>query len=314
LRSGEPGELLPPDEDLVAESNDDHQLEVMFQNVQSIVSPMAAQPTAAPVAVAEGPATWESSSDPILIPTAIRERDTDPAPPPPELVAQLRDLVRQRDEASAEAHRLREENETLRCDLEDQNAEIERLHGGAERLLVVRAKCDQLFAEHVMMEREAAALQTRLTEVQVTLIGVEAELDEERSRYETQRRAWQEQSEIHCSVAREAGALRIKVAKLRALYDQTREERDEALSQVEALDQRVDTLRERCGRLSAYLEEAQTDRRVLDQTHQAEIDRLDAALCEALDEAESALERHVALETQVKRLQARLAACKSSGR
>src|SRR5262245_13933880 len=102
LRSGEPDGLLPPDEDLVAESNDDHQLKVMFQNAQSIVSPMAVQPNAAPVAVAEGPATWESSSDLILIPTAIRELDTDPAPPPPELVAQLRDLVRQRDEASAE--------------------------------------------------------------------------------------------------------------------------------------------------------------------------------------------------------------------
>jgi chromosome segregation ATPase len=165
-----------------------------------------------------------------------------------------------------------------------------------------------------MMERETAALQSRLTEVQVTLIGVEAELDEERSRYETERRSWQEQSEIHRSVAREAGALRIKVAKLRALYDQTREERDEALRQVEALDQRIDTLGERCGRLSAYLEEAQADRRVLDQTHQAEIDRLDSVLREALDEAESALERHVALEAQVRRLQARLAARESSGR
>jgi chromosome segregation ATPase len=220
---------------------------------------------------------------------------------------------RQPSAVRVDVERLREENEALRCELEDQNAEVERLQGVAERLLVVRAKCDQLYAERVMMERETASLHTRLTEVQVTLIGVEADLDEERSRYETERRAWQEQLEIHGSVAREAWALRTKVAKLRALYDQTREERDEALAQVEVLDQRVATLGARSARLSAYLDEAQAERRASDQAHQAQIERLDAALREALDEAESALERHAALETQIQMLQAGLTRPKGRG-
>jgi hypothetical protein len=239
--------------------------------------------------VSNGRAEWESGSDLVVIPGALSDLDARPTARSAELSVRLGELAREREEARAEADRLREENEALRSELEYRSVEVERLQGLAERLLVVRAKCDQLFAERVWMERETSALQTRLTEIQVTLIGVEADLDEQRSHHETERHRWEKQAESHRPIAREARALGIKVAKLRALNDQTRLERDQAVGLVEVLDRRVDTLGARCARLSAYLDEAQTERRVADQAYQAEIDRLDAALRAALEETDSGL-------------------------
>jgi len=90
------------------------------------------------------------------------------------------------------------------------------------------------------------------------------------------------------------------VKKLRSRYDEARQQRDEALRQVE-------TLGRRCALLGGYLDEAEAERRASEQAHQAELDRLTAALGEALEETESALEREAAHLARIRTLQAELA-------
>jgi len=238
-------------------------------------------------------------------------------------------LVRERDEALAECGRLREEALALRSKMAGQTAEFERLRKAAEAVDELRSECDRLGAERDMMRRETQQIQARLVELQITLVETEAELDDGRERvraerleweercrgivaecerrlaeqrgdFEVERQAWAEQVEDHRKAEHEAEAVRAKVKKLRGLYDATRLERDEARQQVE-------TLARRCAALSAYLDEAQAERLAADQAHQAEIDRLNSALAEALDEAESALRSDVLHAEQVRKLQADLA-------
>jgi len=230
----------------------------------------------------------------------------------------LERLARQRDEARAGFDELLRKAQRLRAALTKSRAEVARLRKTRERVRAIRAKCDLLHAERASLDREATRLLARLTEAQVALVGVEAELEDERGQAHAERQAWQAQlrdlleeaarrQEAERAAEHKAAALQIKVTKLRSLYDETRQRRDLALDQVETLGQQVATLTERCARLSAYLEEAEAERRQSDQGYQVEIDRLNSLLGEALEEAEAALERDAANRAEIARLQARLA-------
>jgi hypothetical protein len=193
------------------------------------------------------------------------------APPPSADVAKRLDpAIRDSDESE----RLRREVQDLRSELERSRAEIARLRRSNEALRIFRARCDKLQAERTIIMRETVQLQNRLVESQVSLVGVEAEIEESRA----ERGAWEEERAIHRSVERTARSLLLKVKKLRSRYNETCQERDAARWQVETLAEQVETLRQRAARLSAYLDDAEAERRDADQRHLAEIDRLSAAL------------------------------------
>jgi hypothetical protein len=96
-------------------------------------------------------------------------------------------LARERDEARAENDRLREDALVLRSKLEDSRAEVTRLRKSAEKLKIARAERDQLKAEHERLDREATQSRDRLVALQLTLVEVEAALDDCRTRA---RRRW----------------------------------------------------------------------------------------------------------------------------
>ncbi len=222
------------------------------------------------------------------------------------LVAELDRLRRERDQSQAGCARLQNEVQELGTKLDARSAEAARLRKSAARLLPFRGECDRLYAEQAVMSRDAARQESRLVEIQVTLVEVEAQLDELRERSEAERRSRLEEQAIHRRVAREAELLQDKVKRLRRHGARVRQQRDQALRQVESLGQTVDRLNERCARLSAYLDDAETENRVAQETHQAETSQLREALNEALDEAESALQRETAHLARIQALQDQL--------
>jgi chromosome segregation ATPase len=234
-----------------------------------------------------------------------------------------RDYLERHAAAQAEYARLHQEAESLRGELAKAQAEVARLRRSAEKLPALRAECDRLIAERALMLRDATQHQARLVENQLTLVEVEAELEECRERTLAGRREWEQQrqqliaeherarseherqfdaerrarlaeQEVHRRVAHEAETLHRKVNKLRRQNQVTCVQRDEALDQAVILGEKVQTLEDRCVRLSTYLDEAQVELRLANETHQAKIQRLDEALSEALEEAEAALERESA--------------------
>jgi hypothetical protein len=214
------------------------------------------------------------------------------------------------DLAIAECVRLRDEANAWHSMLAERSAPIARLGSLIEELEAVRRERDALAAE-------ATEVRARLVELEFSLVEAESareecresaqaerakwkrqrhgliaearrHLAEQRGQIEAERRARIEQLQAHQRIEHEAQSLRIKVKKLRDLYDTTRHARDEALRAVEALT-------EQRARLGAWLDEAETERQELNRSHQAEIDRLTEALEEAQAEADSAqaeLARH----------------------
>jgi chromosome segregation ATPase len=292
---------------LSSSSVDDQALHSGLQSAQTVVSPSPPVPPGG----APAPATVEPRFGGI-------DHGGEAASFPGVSLDRLERLARQRDEARAGFDELLRKARRLRTALARSRAQVARLRQSRERVRAIRAKCDLLHAERASLDREVTRIQSRLTEAQVALVGVEAELEDQRSRAHAERQAWQAQlrdllgeaasrQAAERAAARRAEALQLKVTKLRGLYDETRQQRDQALEQVGTLGQRVATLGERCARLSAYLDEAEAERRQSDQGYRAEIDRLNSLLGEALEEAEAALERDASSRAQIARLQARLA-------
>jgi hypothetical protein len=233
-----------------------------------------------------------------------------------DLEGRLDQVVRERDLARAECVRLREEAAALRTLVADRSARIARLGPLIEEQDAVRRERDALAAEATttrarMVElecslveaesaredcRERAQAEQRKWKQQQHLLIAQARkrLAEQRRQIEAERRAWVEHLQGHERIAHEVQSLRIKVKKLRDLYDATRQARDEAFRAVE-------TLIEQRARFSAWLDEAEAERQEQNRTHQATIDRLNEALEEALEEAESAqaeLARHRRAQAQ----------------
>lgn len=283
-----------------------------FQVARSIVSPSAPAPQ-----VVEEESLERGQEAPIVEAAPCPSADRDEAqavndvPPIPsaDVAERLDRLARERDEARGECERLRAEADALRADQAGRLAEIAQLRKSSERLEAIRA-------ERGMLGREAARLQARHVALQVALVEAEAELDdsrnraraeldesesrhrgflaeatrqfdEHRNRFEHERQAWRVSLEAHRRVEHEAAVLRMKVKKIRGLYDVMRQQRDATLQQVQDLQERVEILSQRSGRLSAYLEESESERRAAERGHQVEIERLVAALNGALGEAES---------------------------
>jgi hypothetical protein len=214
------------------------------------------------------------------------------------------------DLAIVECARLRDEANAFSSLLADRSAPIARLGSLIEELEAVRRERDALAAE-------ATGLRARLVELEFSLVEAESAredcrelaraeliqwkrqrrgliararrlLAEQQGQIEAERRVRIEQLQAHQRIEDQARSLRIKVKKLRDLYDTTRHERDEALRAVE-------TLTEQRARLGAWLDEADAERQELSRTQQAEIDRLTEALEEAQADADSAwaeLARH----------------------
>jgi hypothetical protein len=100
----------------------------------------------------------------------------------PGIVDWLRDLLREREQATEECERLRRAVQELHCELARHQTENQRLRRTAGRFLAVRAERDQLNAERTLVAQEVRQLRNRLVETQVALVEVEAELDDCRER------------------------------------------------------------------------------------------------------------------------------------
>ncbi len=214
------------------------------------------------------------------------------------------------DLAMAESARFQDQANAWRSILADRPAPIARLGSLIEELEAARRERDALAAE-------ATETRARMVELEFALVEAESAredcreralaeqakwkrqrrgliaeakrcLAEQRGQIEAERRARVEQLQAHQGLERQVRSLRIKVKKLRDLYDTTRLARDEALGAIEILT-------EQRARLGAWLAEAEAECQESNRSHQAEIDRLTEALEEALVEADSAraeLARH----------------------
>jgi hypothetical protein len=98
------------------------------------------------------------------------------------IVEWLRDLLRERDQATEECERLRREVQELQCELARHQTENERLRKTAGKFLAVRAERDQLNTERALVAQEVRQLRNCLVETQVAVVEVEAELDDCRER------------------------------------------------------------------------------------------------------------------------------------
>jgi hypothetical protein len=321
-------EKVPASEEVPADRVEIRLLDPLLQSAQSFATPSIPQP----IELEELGRRTEIAGDGNSFSSIAGKMafiESAPAAPLAGVAERLERVTRERDEAWAECARLREEARDLRSGTATHLAEIARLRENAEKLSSLRAERDRLNADRELMAREANQLQARLVELQVTLVETEAELDEsrnwaraeqlewqerceairvegnrrlaeQRGEFEVERQAWIEQLAIHRKVEHEARTLQVKVKKLRDLYDATRQERDDAY-------RRIETLGQRCSRLSAYLDEAEAERSAADRSHQAEVERLSSALAEALEAAESALRRNGTRVQEVRRYQAELA-------
>jgi chromosome segregation ATPase/DNA-directed RNA polymerase subunit M/transcription elongation factor TFIIS len=249
-------------------------------------------------------------------------------------VARLRDqletLARSRDEAGAEFQAARDRWEAERHEVQDQWAEevqnlnearrqVEREHRDAYDRLVAERDALERGLEHSrdqieelkrsQAEREAESSESRRRaederrerearwerKCQDLVEEMERRLTEQRQEFADERQGWQKQ----VVTDRAAESAKEEIEGLQAQLDATRDERDAAHRQVEAMSQERD-------RLGARIVEAEAARRVEERSRQAERDQLVVALEQARRESESASQHRREQSEEIRRLRAEL--------
>jgi hypothetical protein len=183
----------PPDEELVADLDENDRIELRFEDQPRAADPPGAVARDRVPVVPDGKFEIVGAGTDLFqfegeVPTALGASGT----PPAIILEGVNRLVEERNEARVECARLAHHLDRVRLELEHRLSEVARLQKKAERLRAVRAERDRLNAERAMLAREATQIQGRMVEAQVELVEVGAELDDFRERYSAERQEWQQ--------------------------------------------------------------------------------------------------------------------------